>query len=75
MDLDPRAIENMFRDLGNGSHEWIVNDCVLFNDIVPVADTMEHWMGDECWCKPKTEFVPDGLPDTMFIHNASDGRE
>lgn len=75
MDLDPGAIERMFSELMGDEYLWTANDHGTFFDVTPVADVREHWLGDECWCKPVREFVPRGLPDLMFTHQALDGRE
>ena len=41
--------------------------------VIPLDDMYSHKrFGDDCWCAPDTEPVPDG---TMVIHNAADERE
>lgn len=54
---------------------WESIDMGLYFEITPVGDLKEHYAGDECWCEPRIEYVPDGTPDRMIIHNAADNRE
>lgn len=48
---------------------------LTFVEVVPINDTKEHWLGDECWCLPVKTRILGGIPDLMFTHNSSDRRE
>lgn len=41
-------------------------------DYWPSGDLKEHWLGDECWCKPNTVYK-DGVP--IIMHHSQDLRE
>lgn len=56
-------------------NNWAYWDRGIFSEVLPQDDDKEHALGDECWCNPRTEYMPDGQPDTLIVHNAIDGRE
>lgn len=54
------------------SYNVRANDPILFIDIIPLDDDKEHYMGDECHCKPEIK-RENGVP--IITHNAYDKRE
>ena len=54
---------------------WETWERDTFNEVIPQNDLMEHYVGDECWCKPRKEIVHGGEPNLIIVHNSADGRE
>lgn len=54
---------------------WQVFEYESFNEVVPVDDSKDHFLGDECWCDIRTEVVEGGKPDLLIVHSSADGRE
>jgi len=54
---------------------WFNRIHLTFVEVIPLNDTREHLLGDECWCGPRLEKVPYGRPDLMIVHHSNDKRE
>ncbi len=74
MDTDLTAIENIFKSLYEGQNLWRATCYGDFVDMVPVADTRDHYLGDECWCLPVKRDILQVEPRMMIGHRAMDGR-
>lgn len=56
-------------------NNWAMFDRGDFIEVLPQDDDKVHFLGDECWCNPRIEYVPGGKPEVLIIHEALDGRE
>ena len=54
---------------------WQSIDYYDFIDVVPVFDLQDHFMGDECWCKPRVNRYPENPAVPIITHNSADKRE
>lgn len=53
---------------------WITKDYKYLVEVVPVDDTKEHFLGDECWCIPTVQIILFEGP-RLVVHNSADRRE
>ena len=52
---------------------WEVREYPTLVEIVPLNDSMEHYLGDECVCHPRIRQDYGYLP--RIVHNSFDGRD
>lgn len=63
---------------------WLWREVTEYvREILPIEDSREHWLLDECWCEPTTEHIQqnvmcdDGIVRGLLLisHNAHDKRK
>lgn len=69
------------------NNEWRVNFNGSFFEVLPVKDTKEHMLGDECWCNPEVQrsvtpnkyikHIAIGMDKAqpVIVHHSNDKRE
>lgn len=50
------------------SKQWEVQFNGAFFEVIPVDDSKDHLLGDECWCQPRTE---RSLQPNKYLRNTS----